>query len=74
VVTTFSVTFGVWPTTNCPIREKDTGIAYNRISYVSMSEQVGDAEQIKVFRTIDAEIGLKKSDPEGVALRCGVLE
>jgi hypothetical protein len=43
--------------------------------YVNTIKQVGDADHIKVFATIDAaETWFEENDPEGVALEYEVLE
>jgi hypothetical protein len=44
-------------------------------AYVNTSKQVGDAEHIKVFASIDAaEKWFAENDPEGVAFEYEVLE
>ena len=43
--------------------------------YVNTSKQVGDANHLKVFASIDAaEKWLEENDPEGVAFEYEVLE
>jgi hypothetical protein len=43
--------------------------------YVNTSKQVGDADHLKVFATIDAaENWFEENDPEGVAFEYEVLE
>ena len=43
--------------------------------YVNTSEQVGDAEHVKVFATTDAAgIWFEENDPEGVAFEYEILE
>jgi hypothetical protein len=43
--------------------------------YVNTSKQVGDAEHLKVFATLQvAETWLQENDPEGVAFEYEVLE
>jgi hypothetical protein len=43
--------------------------------YVNTSKQVGAAEHVKVFATMDAaEKWFEENEPEGVAFEYGVLE
>jgi len=43
--------------------------------YVNTSEQVGDAEHVKVFATTDAAgTWFEENDPEGVAFEYEILE
>jgi hypothetical protein len=43
--------------------------------YVNTSKQVGDADHLKVFASLDAvETWLAENDPEGVAFEYEVLE
>jgi hypothetical protein len=43
--------------------------------YVNTSKQVGDADHLKVFATVDtAEKWFEENDPEGVAFEYEVLE
>ncbi|MBR0823092.1 hypothetical protein [Bradyrhizobium liaoningense] len=42
--------------------------------YVNTAKQVGDADHIKVFSTVEAaEIWFEENDPEGVAFEYDVL-
>jgi hypothetical protein len=43
--------------------------------YVNASKQVGDADHLKVFATVDAaEKWFEENDPEGIAFEYEVLE
>jgi hypothetical protein len=43
--------------------------------YVNTSKQVGDADHLKVFASVDAsETWFEENDPEGVAFEYEVLE
>jgi hypothetical protein len=43
--------------------------------HVNSAEQVGDADHVKVFATVDvAEKWFEENDPEGVAFEYEVLE
>jgi hypothetical protein len=43
--------------------------------YVNTAKQVGDADHVKVFDTVDAaEMWFEEHDPEGVAFEYEVLE
>lgn len=43
--------------------------------YVNTAKQVGDADHVKVFSTVDAaEKWFEENDPEGVAFEYDVIE